>query len=144
MLLFFSTYLVAQKTIYQSKSFENLSKDHKIVAIIPFEVVLDLDRTLTKEQLIKLQGKEGFAVQNALETYFLKRHQRKDYRIEFQDINNTNAILLREGMLNQLDIYTTQQLAEVLNVDAIISGNLAAARQALSSVVGQIYLTSDL
>ena len=123
--LLLSVYGFSQKTIYQSNSFESLSKTHKIVAIIPFDVMLDLDSDFTNEQLVKLEGKEGLTVQNALETYFLKRHQRKDYRIEFQDVDNTNAILMKEGMINQLDIYTTQELAATLNVDAIISGNLA-------------------
>lgn len=116
----------SQKTIYQSDSFETLSKDHKTVAIIPFEARLELkNKELTDEQLEKLQEKEGYEVQNALETYFLKMHQRKDYRIEFQDIQNTNALLSKANIdLMNLDIYTTQDLCKVLNVDAIISGDL--------------------
>ncbi|MCF8715001.1 hypothetical protein JM658_09215 [Joostella atrarenae] len=125
-LLLLSSITFAQKTIYQSDSFEELSKNHKTVAIVPFEARLELDnKQLTKEQLEKLQEKEGYEVQNALETYFLKMHKRKDYRIEFQDINNTNAILSKEGIdLMNLDIYTTQDLCKLLNVDAIISGDL--------------------
>jgi len=116
----------SQKTIYQSDSFETLSSNHKTVAIIPFEARLELkNKELTDEQLEKLQEKEGYEVQNALETYFLKMHQRKDYRIEFQDIQNTNALLSKANIdLMNLDIYTTQDLCEILNVDAIISGDL--------------------
>ncbi|MEH6704073.1 MAG: hypothetical protein V7691_04700 [Galbibacter orientalis] len=116
----------SQKTIYQSDSFETLSSNHKTVAIIPFEARLELkNKELTDEQLEKLQEKEGYEVQNALETYFLKMHQRKDYRIEFQDIQNTNALLSKANIdLMNLDIYTTQDLCEILKVDAIISGDL--------------------
>ncbi|MDG3583441.1 hypothetical protein [Galbibacter pacificus] len=115
-----------QKTIYQSESFKELSKDHKTVAIVPFEARLELDnKNLTAEQLKKLQEKEGYEAQNALESYFLKRHKRKDYRIEFQDIKNTNALLAKEGIdLLNLDIYTTQDLCKILGVDALISGDL--------------------
>ncbi|MEL4307454.1 hypothetical protein [Joostella sp. CR20] len=124
--LLVSTFGYSQKTIYQSDSFDELSKDHKTVAIIPFEARLELEnKDLSDAQLEKLQEKEGYEVQNALETYFLKMHKRKDYRIEFQDINNTNAILSQEGIdLLNLDIYTTQDLCKMLNVDAIISGDL--------------------
>ncbi|QLE02283.1 hypothetical protein HX109_12205 [Galbibacter sp. BG1] len=116
----------SQKTIYQSDSFEELSKDHKTVAILPFEARLELEnKNLSNEQLNKLQEKEGYEVQNALETYFLKMHKRKDYRIEFQDIQNTNALLAQENIdLMNLDIYTTQDLCKILDVDALISGDL--------------------
>ncbi|MCM5663000.1 hypothetical protein [Galbibacter mesophilus] len=116
-----------QKTIYQSDAFEEMSKDHKMVAILPFDARLELkNKDLSEAKLKELQEKEGYEVQNALETYFLKMHKRKDYRIEFQDIKNTNALLAKEGInLMNLDIYTTQDLCKILNVDAIISGDLA-------------------
>ncbi|MCX2678578.1 hypothetical protein OOZ15_01355 [Galbibacter sp. EGI 63066] len=124
--LFATTLGFSQKTIYQSDSFETLSKDHKAVAILPFEARLELEnKKLDEKQLEQLQQKEGYEAQNALETYFLKRHKRKEYRIEFQDIKNTNALLAKEGIdLSNLDIYTTKDLCKILKVDALISGNL--------------------
>ena len=115
-----------QKTIYQSEQFEELSKDHKTVAILPFEARLELDnKNLEADQLAKLQEKEGYEVQNALESYFLKLHKRKDYRIEFQDIKNTNALLAKKGIeLKNLNIHTSQELCDILDVDAVISGDL--------------------
>lgn len=117
---------IGQKTIYQSEQFEELSKDHKTVAILPFEARLELDnKNLEADQLAKLQEKEGYEVQNALESYFLKLHKRKDYRIEFQDIKNTNALLAKKGIeLKNLNIHTSQELCDILDVDAVISGDL--------------------
>ena len=115
-----------QKLIYQSEQFEELSKDHKTVAILPFKARLELEnQNLTSEQLESLQEKEGYEVQNALESYFLKLHKRKDYRVSFQDIKNTNAILAKNDISEKnIDIHTSQELCKILNVDAVISGDL--------------------
>lgn len=115
-----------QKLIYQSEHFEELSKDHKTVAILPFKARLELEnKSLTPQQLESLQEKEGYEVQNALESYFLKLHKRKDYRVSFQDIKNTNAILAKNDISEKnIDIHTSQELCKILNVDAVISGDL--------------------
>lgn len=115
-----------QKLIYQSEHFEELSKDHKTVAILPFLARLELkNKNLEEHELHELQEKEGYEVQNALESYFLKLHKRKDYRIAFQDVKNTNAILTKNGIsIKNLDIHTSQELCKILNVDAVISGDL--------------------
>lgn len=115
-----------QKLIYQSEQFEELSKDHKTVAILPFMARLELEnQNLEEQQLEKLQEKEGYEVQNALESYFLKLHKRKDYRITFQNIKNTNAILAKNGIsIKNIDLHTSQELCKILNVDAVISGDL--------------------
>jgi hypothetical protein len=72
-----------------------------------------------------LAEREGYAVQNALETYFSKRKQRKKFNVDFQNINNTNALLAQNGIdYDNIDIHTTQELCKILDVDGIISGNL--------------------
>ena len=116
----------AQKTIYEHQNFKNLSVNHRTLAIVPFLATLDLkDQKLTKNMLIELENQEGRAVQNALENYFLKRKEKKKFSVEFQDIKNTNAILAKNGVsMDNIDIYTTQELCKILGVDGIISGNL--------------------
>jgi hypothetical protein len=118
----------AQKKIYESDSFEELSKDHKIIAILPFQTTLNLksdDNTYSKEQIKALEQQEGIAVQQALESYFLNRKRKKKLKIEFQDINTTNRLLKKAGITaDNMDIYAPQEISKVLNVDAIISGTL--------------------
>jgi len=120
----------AQKKIYVSDSFEELSKDHKIIAILPFQTTLNLksgQETYTEAQIAALAKKEGIAVQQALESYFLNRKRKKKLKIEFQDINTTNRILKKAGItLENIDIYTPQELSKILKVDAIISGSLTS------------------
>lgn len=122
-----STVTFGQKNIYQSEKFESLSKDHKTLAIVPFLATLKLDdgERLDKRQLEALEEQEGYAVQNALETYFLKRKKKKRFSVEFQDIKNTNALLAKHNItIENIDIYTTQELCDILGVDGLISGNL--------------------
>ncbi|NAY90426.1 hypothetical protein GTQ34_00705 [Muricauda sp. JGD-17] len=125
-IVFFATIAVsAQKNIYEHRRFDALSEDHKVLAIIPFITNLDLDNEVDANELTKLARREGFAVQNALETYFSKRKKRKKFNVEFQNIEDTNALLSQNGIkYSDLDIYTTQQLCKFLKVDGIISGTL--------------------
>lgn len=123
--LIFSIQLSAQKNIYENRRFDELSENHEILAIVPFIANLDLEQEIPVEEVKKLAEKEGYAVQNALETYFSQRKKRKKFNVDFQNIEDTNAILSQNGIdYNNLDIYTTKQLCEILKVDGIISGNL--------------------
>lgn len=117
----------AQGNIYTSEKFEDLSKDHKVLAILPFYATLHLENSkdITDENLKKLAEKEGYVVQSALETYFLKQKSKKKFEVTFQNIQITNDLLAKNNIsLDNLDVYTSKKLANLLGVDGIISGNL--------------------
>ncbi len=115
----------AQKNIYESDKFDLFSKEHKVLAILPFLTNLDLKDDISKEDLIAREKKEGYAVQNALETYFSKRKKKKKFTVEFQNTKNTNALLAQHKITYEnIDIYTIKELSEILGVDGIISGNI--------------------
>ena len=71
--------LCAQKNIYESAKFDELSAEHYVLAILPFLTHLDLVDNISKSELNALEKKEGIAVQNALETYFSKRKKKKKF-----------------------------------------------------------------
>ncbi|MEG3658326.1 hypothetical protein V5097_13035 [Arenibacter palladensis] len=115
----------AQKNIYESEKFDELSQDHNNLAIIPFLTNLELKDEISSEELKDLEEKEGYAVQDALETYFSKRKKKKKFSVEFQNIKNTNAILKQNGIsYDNIDVYSVKELAQILEVDGIISGTL--------------------
>lgn len=125
LLILLSFQSFSQKNIYENGRFDELSEDHKILAIVPFIAKLELEQSLSKEEQTKLAEREGYAVQDALETYFSRRKKRKKFNVEFQNIKNTNALLAQNNITYEnIDIYTVKQLADILNVDGIISGNL--------------------
>lgn len=124
-MVFAVTLSSAQKNIYEHRQFDTLSKDHTLLAIVPFIARLDLKRNVDREELHALAQREGYAVQNALETYFTRRKKRKKFNVNFQDVTNTNTLLSQKGIsYENLDTYTTKELCAILKVDGIISGSL--------------------
>ncbi|MDF0715832.1 hypothetical protein PY092_06715 [Muricauda sp. 334s03] len=120
-----SALVMAQKNIYESIRFDEYTEHHEILAIIPFIAHLELKKSVDHDDLSVLAKKEGYAVQNALETYFSRRKKRKKFNVDFQNIMNTNAILTQNNInYDNIDTYTTQELCKILEVDGIISGNL--------------------
>lgn len=117
--------MMAQKDIYESNRFDELSLEHEQLAIIPFIAKLELRQTLTKQEQQQLAEREGYAVQDALETYFSLRKKRKKFNVDFQNVENTNAILAQNNInYDNIDVYTVKDLCKILDVDGIISGNL--------------------
>lgn len=115
----------AQKGIYESDKFEELSENHNTLAIIPFFTYLELEEKVPRSELAKLEEKEGYAVQDALETYFGRGKKRKKFSVDFQNTDNTNAILAQNNITYEnIDTYTIRELSKFLGVDGIISGNL--------------------
>ncbi|MGB3151943.1 MAG: hypothetical protein WBB27_14895 [Maribacter sp.] len=123
--LLISIGLSGQKNIYESSRFDDLSVDHEVLAILPFLTNLDLKDKVQKSDLKSLEEKEGYAVQDAFETYFSKRRKKKKFPVEFQNIKNTKAILSQNGIdYKNIDVYTVKELSTILGVDGIISGTL--------------------
>ena len=123
--LFATTLAMGQKNIYESIRFDEYTENHEVLAIIPFIANLELKKAVDQDELDVLAQKEGYAVQNALETYFSRRKKRKKFNVDFQNIANTNAILAQNNITYEnIDTYTTKELCKILEVDGIISGNL--------------------
>ncbi len=117
--------LTAQKDIYESTRFNELGMQHELLAIVPFITQLDLEQNVSEKELKELAEREGYAVQDALETYFSIRKRRKKFNVDFQNVKETNALLNKNGVnYTNIDIYTVKELSEMLGVDGIISGSL--------------------
>lgn len=115
----------AQKNIYESDKFDELSSEHQNLAIIPFLTHLELKDNIPDNEIRELEKKEGYAVQDALETYFSKRKKKKKFSVEFQNIKNTNAILQQNDITyKNIDVYSVKELCNILGVDGLISGTL--------------------
>lgn len=116
---------VGQKNIYLSSSFDGLSSDHQILAILPFFTNLELGEEITPSEISRLEQQEGYAVQDALETYFGRGKKKKKFTVSFQNSEDTNALLAQnEISFQNIDRFTIRELSELLGVDGIVSGNL--------------------
>jgi|SRR5688572_22431197 len=118
------------REIYVNENFAAVSKHHKTVAIIPFKAIVKLRpkqmEKMTAEQFQQLQKDEGMAVQSAVHSYLLKRKGQHNLQIKFLDISTTNALLAKNDITQEnIDTFTPKELAEMLQVDAVISGLLS-------------------
>lgn len=119
------------KEIYVNPDFRKLSAGHQTLAIIPFKVTMKLRpremQRMTPEQYKQLQEDEGRAVQSALHSYFLKRKDQHELKVDFLDLGTTNAVLAKNDISEEnIDTFTPSELAEILNVDGVISGTLVS------------------
>lgn len=129
LLLVFFQSTFSQTSLYENPNFDDIAKSHKIIAMVPFETQVKLRpkqmKDMTAEQLNRIEKSEGESIQTAMYSWFLKRKKRGDLQsLEIQDPRTTNAILKKQNIdYNNIMDFTPQELAKILEVDAIISGN---------------------
>lgn len=127
--LFLPFLTLAQTNLYENPDFDAIAASHKIIAMVPFKAQVKLRpkqmKDMTNEQLDRLEKSEGESIQTAMYSWFLKRKKRGDLQsVEIQDPRTTNALLGKQniGYENLLE-YTPLEIAEILGVDAVISGD---------------------
>jgi len=125
-------YAASCAKIYTSPDFTNVRNEHKTVAILPFEVTIDakkIPKGMTLETLKELEKDEGFTFQSQMYSRFLENQKKDKYTVQFQDVDRTNSILLRNGVnYENMRSYTKDELAEMLGVDAVVSGHIRRSR----------------
>lgn len=116
-------------TIYKADQFSAVASKHKIVAILPSDVAISLRpnemKKTTPEQLARNEESTGYAMQEKLYGWFLKRQNKFHYTVAFQDVMETNSQLNKAG-ISYADLRTKsrKELAALLGVDAVISSNV--------------------
>ena len=115
--------------IYTSPEAKQIMKNHKVVAILPFNVTYDLKSTEKLDMnALKQQAKnDGYFIQNQAQAFLLFKMDK--YSITFQDIHKTNALLDRAGIpFDSLVFKDRTEIAKVLGVDALFSGDIRTNR----------------
>ncbi|RED50274.1 hypothetical protein [Seonamhaeicola aphaedonensis] len=118
----------SQTNLYENPEFDKIAKSHKIIAVIPFKTQVKLRpkqmKDITDEKLFRIEKSEGESIQTAMYSWFLKRKKRgKLQTLEVQDPKVTTALLKRNDIsYANITEFTPQELATILKVDAVISG----------------------
>lgn len=132
LLLFFlpiASFSTAQTNLYENPQFDEIAKSHKIIAVVPFKTQVKLRpkqmKDMTDEKLHRLEKAEGESIQTAMYSWFLKRKKRgKLLNLEVQDPKVTTALFKKKDInYDNIREYTPQELANILGVDAVISGD---------------------
>ncbi|WP_316818971.1 hypothetical protein [Pedobacter nyackensis] len=119
----FGTFGYAQKP-YTNSKFKQLSGGHKLIAILPADVKITYKaqpRYFDYEANRDKETELAYKVQSALYTFLLEREMKNV--ISFQDLEKTNILLKRAGMIDSLSSFTKEEVAKALGVDAVVSEN---------------------
>lgn len=138
-----------KKGIIFSKNFGQIAL-HKKVAIIPFTTSFEnnADKKQSKKENIEKERALAELIQESVYKYLMKNQF--DYPIDIQDITKTNRILKSSGVLKTLTSTEIHELAQLLEVDAIISGDFtqelnkkSTGNRALNAAINPLSLLSS-
>lgn len=112
-------------TIYKATEFDTALSQHKTVAILPADVSTRLRpneaKKVTPEQIEQMNEKTGYAIQDKMYSWFLRRSDKYQYTVTFQDVTRTNALLKQAGVgYKDLATKDRTELAQLLGVDAVL------------------------
>jgi hypothetical protein len=112
--------------IYKSNEFDDVSAKHKTVAILPADVSIKLRpndaKKTSADEMEKNRQATGYAIQDKMYSWFLRRSDRFKYTVKFQDVSKTNS-LLKDAGISYADLKdkSKESIAKLLGVDAVIS-----------------------
>ena len=111
--------------MYTTPVFMAKAQHHRIVAVLPFEMVFSgkQPKKMTAEQIEKLEEVESIAFQNSLYHALLRQKELfyNRLRIGIQRVEKTNRILDQEGIgIRESWEIDPVELARILGVDAVI------------------------
>lgn len=128
--------------VYTSPQFASRTYNDKLVAILPFDVSINLKKLpkgVTYEQIQDEEKNEGYNLQASSYSRFLKKSE--NFTVQFQDIDKTNSILAKNGIqYNNMREISKDSLANLLQVDAVI--NTKILQSGLMSEAGAIVLAA--
>jgi hypothetical protein len=98
----------------------------KTFAIVPYEVTIEKNMNIqrtTQAQLNQQAKSEAYRYQSSSYNYILSKQ--KDYVVKFQDVDETNTLLKRNGITyERMGDMTKSELSQLLKVDGILSGKM--------------------
>lgn len=118
---------------YTAGNFSEKTEDHKVVAILPAEIVFSgkQPKNLSPENIAKAEETESVNFQYALMNSILRHANTRKYitTVNFQDVNTTQKIL-DQNNISVRDSWKKDdnELAKLLGVDAVIRMNIRKQR----------------
>ncbi|MFC3561355.1 hypothetical protein [Pedobacter jamesrossensis] len=114
----------AQKQIFESPKLSSEIKNHKTVAILPFNTKITYKKQpkgFNAEANRDQEKTMSKSIQSSMYTFLLRKG--KDYTVEFQDVDKTNILLKKAGISDKLDETTKDEIAKILGVDGVLGGS---------------------
>lgn len=112
------------KQVFEVPNIKQIIASHKVVAILPIDVSIKYrkqPKNFSAEGNREQKKSMSKSIQSSLYTYLLRKGS--DYTVTFQDVDKTNILLKKAGMMDKLDEFTKDEIAKALGVDAVIGGS---------------------
>ncbi len=126
-MLFCATFFTNCAAVYTSPEAANMTKKHKIIAIVPPKVSIAARKKVDAESIINQQKLESVNFQKEIYSWFMRRKSQGKMFIEVLDVETTIAKLRKAGYYNDA-ILTPNEIAEILEVDAVLTSNFALTK----------------
>lgn len=108
--------------IYEAPNMEALTARHQVIALIPPVVTIKGRPKDDPEALKEAALADSYNYQREMYSWMLRRKQQGRIRnLEIMDVESTNAKLERAGYTAESRALTPKELAEILDVDAVIT-----------------------
>jgi hypothetical protein len=111
------------KQVFESPNLKGEIAKHKTVAILPFATRISYrkpPKDYSAESNKAQEDKLSTSIQSSLYTFLLRKAA--NYSVEFQDVERTNVLLKKAGVFDKLGEMTKDDIAKILQVDAVIGG----------------------
>lgn len=123
--LVFLVLISCSRRVYTASNFEEKTEAHKVVAILPAEIIMTgkLPKNLSPEDVAKAEETESINFQYALLNSILRHANTRKYitTVNFQDINTTQKLLDQNNIsVRESWKKDDNELARLLGVDAVI------------------------
>ena len=133
LLMFVTAHSIAQTKLYVHPDGDKYASSTETMAILPLKTQVKLRpkqlKDLTQEQIIQMGKDESLDIQKGMHSWFLKRKQRGSFKAKIQSPAQTNAKLRKAGAdIHDLDIYTPQELGDILGVDCVVMGTFETSK----------------
>lgn len=133
-----------QKDEYLHPKFDSITKLHRSIAILPFDVLLNFRAVekiqINESDLQSLQRREGGMIQKTLDAFLFKKTIKKKVGIEIQDIDSTNSLFRKSKWTKDSIIQRSMKdIAALLGVDAILYGSFKTNRPVSREVSTAFY-----
>ncbi len=116
----------SNKQIYKAPNLDEVKRNIKTVAVLPFNIVLSYKRMpkgMTVEMIKEEEEKARTEFQQGLYTYLLRKQE--SFTATVQNPDRTNALLRKAGIKTKDDLEAVllDSIATLLGVDAVIKSN---------------------
>ena len=132
-IIFTSALFSCSNRYYTAGNFKEKTEDHKVVAILPAEIIFSgkQPKNSTPEAIATAEERESIDFQYALLNSILRHANTRKYitTVNFQDINTTLK-MLEQNNISVRDSWKKDdnELAKLLGVDAVIRMNIRKQR----------------